>query len=388
MKPELRVLPEAPKAPERVSPAPAAPGPWALWRQLILAAALAGLAWWAWTEEDRLRAVLGLAPAEAPSGGGRAPGAMPVIAARVGQAADTLTFELVGTGRAARSVMLRAEDSGVVTATPLAAGIRYDAGDVLLTLDDHEQRTALALAEARLAEAERILDRQEKLIASGVSTTARVDEARTAAEIAALEVEAARRELADRTVRAPFDGVAGLPQVDVGDRVESDAPIASFDDNSVLLVEFELPEALLSRIAPGMAVSAATPAWPERRFEGEVSAIDTRVDPASRTARVRVSLPNDEGLLRPGASFTVRLELPGETYPTVPELALQFSRGGLHVWRLTGDEVERVALRMVRRRADEVLVDGPLAPGERVIVEGTQRLSPGRPVRVVGGDGA
>ncbi len=384
VKPDLRVLSEPPADPTGPSrkASPRSAGPWTLWRQLILAATLAGLAYLAWMNEDTVRNFLGLA-AEEPARSGRVATATPVIAARVGQAEDRLTYELVGTGRALRSVMLRSKGAGLVASAWFSAGAEFATGDLLMQLDDHDQRNALALADARLAEAQRVLERQEKLIATGASTSARVDEARTAAEIATLEAEAARRALDDRTMRAPFDGVTGLAQVDAGDRVESDAPIASFDDNSAVLVEFELPESLLSRISPGLGVSASTPAWPERRFIGEVSAIDTRVDPASRTARVRILLPNDQGLLRPGGSFTVRLELPGETYPTVPELALQFSRGGLRVWRIIGDEVEPVDLRMVRRRAESVLVEGGLAPGDTIVIEGTQRLSAGRKVRIV-----
>lgn len=382
----MRVLTEPPAEQTELRPEPVSKpaGPWALWRQLLLAALIAGLAYFVWTNEGKVRDFFGLAAEEVPRYN-RAATATPVIAAKVGEAEDQLTYELVGTGRALRSVMLRSKGAGLVTSASFSAGAEFASGDVLMTLDDHDQRNALALAEARLAEAQRVLERQEKLVSIGASTGARVDEARTAAEIAVLEVEAARRALDDRTMRAPFDGVTGLAQVDTGDRVESDASIASFDDNSAVLVEFELPEALLSRITSGMDVSASTPSWPDRRFNGEVSAIDTRVDPESRTARVRILLPNDEGLLRPGGSFTVRLELPGETYPTVPELALQFSQGGLRVWRIEGDQVQPVDLRMVRRRAESVLVDGELVPGDTIVIEGTQRLSAGRKVQIVAG---
>ena len=333
-----------------------------------------------------MRGWLGLASEGAK--GGRPASANPVIVASVSEARDDLTFDLVGTGRANRSVMIRAKGSGAVMEANLAAGGRLQAGDIAIRLDDEAERNQLALAEARLEDAQTILERQEKLIASGVATTARVDEARTAARIAALEVEDARRALADRIVRAPFDGVSGLPMVEVGDRVEADEELASFDDMSALLVEFDLPEALLSRIESGLSVIATTPAHEGERFEGAISAIDTRIDPESRTVKVRVTFPNEDGRLRPGASYTVSLQLPGETYPTVPELALQFSSGGLHAWRVTGETVEKVELRLVRRLADAVLVAGDLNPGDRVVIEGTQRLSPGKPIRIVGGEGS
>jgi len=283
-------------------------------------------------------------------------------------------------------VTLRAETSGKVAEMALAPGRRFRAGDVVVRLENTAQRLAVKLAETRLAEAERVLARYERLEGTGVAGSATLDERATAAELARIEVEQAREELADRTLRAPFDGVSGLPGLESGDRVESGDAIASFDDRSVLLVEFELPESLLARIEPGMAVSTTTPAVPDRRFAGAVSAIDSRIDPATRTARVRVAVPNEADLLRPGASFTVRLELPGARYPLVPELAVQFSRGALHVWRVRRGRAERVEVELVRRRAGEVLVDGPLAEGERVVVEGTQRLAPGKAVEVIGDD--
>ena len=241
----------------------------------------------------------------------------------------------------------------------------------------------MELAETRLAEAERVRDRFRQLQDTGAAAQARLDEVQTAAEIARIELEVAREELRDRVVRAPFDGVAGFSQIDPGDWVDSDVEIASFDDRSVLLVEFELPEALLARVAPGTSVTASTPAVPERRFEGSVVAIDSRVVETSRTAEVRVAIPNPEDRLRPGASFTVRLDLPGDRFPVVPELALQFSEGALHVWRIEDDAVGPVEVRLVRRRGGEVLVEGPLDEGDLVVVEGTQRLVPGQPVTIV-----
>jgi Membrane-fusion protein len=111
-----------------------------------------------------------------------------------------------------------------------------------------------------------------------------------------------------------------------------------------------------------------------------VVALDSRLDVNSRTARVRVALPNPDDALRPGASFAVRLELPGDVHPVVPELAVQFSRGDVYVWRVVDGAAEKVEARLVGRRDGDVLLDGPLQPGDRVVVEGAQRLSPGRAV--------
>jgi len=364
--------------------------PIAIWKQLLVAAALLGAAGWAW-QDEAVRAQLvraaGLAEEAAPSRGGGRDG-VPVIVSGVGRAEDRLVLEIVGTGRAQRSIELRSEDAGRIESLALAPGRSFKAGDVLMRLEDAEQRLALSLAETRLEEAERVRERFSRLQTTGAASPARLDEVLTAAEIARIEVARAERALEDRTLRAPFDGVSGLPEIEEGDWVDSDVAIAPFDDRSVLLVEIDLPEAALARVRRGMPVEARTPAMPERTFGGTVSAIDSRIDPESRTVRLRVAIPNGDDVLRPGASFTIRLALDGEVYPTVPELAVQFARSGLHVWRVRDGTAERVGVRMVARRAGRVLVDGPLAEGDRVVVEGTQRLRPGAAVTVEGARGA
>ncbi len=126
------------------------------------------------------------------------------------------------------------------------------------------------------------------------------------------------------------------------------------------------------------------PAYPDRSFVGKVSEIDSRVDPISRNVRVRAAVANTADLLRPGMSFTVRLSMPGKTFVSVPELALQWDRDGSFVWVIRQGKSEKVAVRPVRRTSGRVLVDGPLTSGETVVVEGVQRLREGRGVRVVG----
>lgn len=279
--------------------------------------------------------------------------------------------------------MLRSEAAGQVVEMALAPGRRFSRGDVLMRLDATEPRLQRDLAKAQAEEAARVLDRYKRLRSSGAAAVATYEEAATAAEVARIELARAEDALEDRILRAPFDGVSGLPETEEGEWIDAGDEIAAFDDRSVILVEFELPEAYLARVRPGLQVGVRSPTAPGREYAGTVSAIDSRVSVASRTARVRVSVPNADDALRPGASFSVRLDLPGDSYPSIPELALQFARGSLHVWRVTDGKAERVEVSMIRRREGRVLVEGPLEPGDVVVVEGAQRLSPGREVRVV-----
>lgn len=351
--------------------------------QIVLAGALIAVALEGWAERERIAALLGVAP-EVPEQRSEAPAGVPVVVARVGEGTDDILFEAVGTGRARSSVALKPETSGTVVALSLRPGRPVSEGDVLLRLDDRDQRLAVELSEARLAEADRVMERYRELQSRAVTSEATLTEAMTAREIARIERDQAAAALEDRTVRAPFDGVPGIAEVEIGDRIDEDTEIARLDDRTAILIEFPMPEAWLSRLSTGMAVSARTPTEPDRLFEGTVEAIDSRLDPATRAARVRVAVPNEADRLRPGASFTVTVMLPGAPYPSVPELSLQFARTGAYVWRIADSAAERVPVRLVRRFSGTVLVEGPLSPGDRVVVEGVQRLRPGRAVEVIG----
>ena len=354
------------------------------WKQLIVSALLIGGATGAWMQQDRIAGFWSAAEAERnASDGAGVSRATPVIVAEVETARDDLTFSAIGTGFAVRSITLRAPSGGEIKALDIAPGRSFAEGEVVMRLDDRDERLAVSLAEVRLERATSERDRYRTLQDTGAAATARFEEAQTDFKMARIELEQARAALADRVLRAPFDGVAGLASVETGDRIAADAPISSFDDRSRTLVEFDLPEALLGRVAPGLPVSARTPAVPGRSFEGEVVAIDSRVEAETRTARVRAAIDNRSDLLRPGASFSLRLDLPGGSFPAVPELALQFSQGALNVWRVADGAVERVEVQLVRRREGLVLLEGPLNAGDAVVLEGTQRLRPGVNVEVL-----
>lgn len=307
----------------------------------------------------------------------------PVITAPVRTEADNLTFSAIGTGFAARSVTLRAPVSGRVTDLSLSPDRAFAKDEILLQLDDTDERLAFELAEARLDRAEQERDRYRALQDTGAAAQTRLEQVETDFNVARIQMDQARADLEDRSLRAPFDGVTGIASVEVGDRVAAEDAVATFDDRGRILVEFDLPEAFLSRVDLGLTLTVTTPAVENQSFEGRITAVDSRVDPTTRSARVRATIDNGKDILRPGASFAVRVDLPGPDYPAVPELALQFSRDGLLVWRVTDGKAEAVPVRLIRRRAGLVIVDGALDPGDAVVVEGTQRLRPGVAVNVL-----
>ncbi len=353
--------------------------------QIVICALPIALAGLSWSNREQVLALVSATTAQ-DSGATRQPresSATPVILEQAQTARDDLIFCAIGTGFARRSVSLRGPSNGTITELKIAPGRKFDTGDMLLRLDDQDQRLTLELAQARFERAASERTRFQQLQTGGVAATARFEEAQTAFAVARIELEQARAALSDSALLAPFAGVSDLSAVEVGDRISQTDSASSFDDRSSILVEFDLPEALLSRVRIGLPVTATTPAIAERGYDGEVTEIDSRVDAVSRTVVIRAAIDNSADLLRPGASFSVRLDLPGPTYVSVPELAPQFADCSLHVWRVRAKSAERVEVRMVRRRAGSVILDGDLMAGDDIVVEGTQRLRPGLEVDIL-----
>jgi RND family efflux transporter MFP subunit len=115
-------------------------------------------------------------------------------------------------------------------------------------------------------------------------------------------------------------------------------------------------------------------------IKGRISAIDNRIDPATRTMRVEATLPNDTANLKPGMAITTDVAVAGEARPSVPSLAIQWDRDGSFVWKLDGEKVSRLPVQIVSRRSGTVTVAGGLAPGDEVVVEGVLRLRNGQTV--------
>jgi RND family efflux transporter MFP subunit len=303
-----------------------------------------------------------------------------VIAEQVTMTKAIDTIEAVGSGLANRSVMIFPKVSGLITEIDFRAGQRVKQGDVILKLDDAQTKIAVSIAEAKLAEARRILERSVALLPKQAIAQATVDTARTAVRTAELELEQAKEAFEDRTIVAPFDGVLGIPQVELGERVSETTPITSLDDRSVIIVEFDVPEAHLKQLKRGQKITVTTHGFRGQELDGEITQINSRIETATRSVRVRAMLRNAEDQLRAGMSFNVTMTLEGAEYPTIPELALLWERDGSFVWRIAQGKAERVTVALVKRLQGRILVDGDLAAGQLVAVEGTQRLRAGREV--------
>ena len=308
---------------------------------------------------------------------------IPVVVARVTETANNVTVEAVGTGRAKRFLTLNPVTSGEIVEFAVRAGDRVKRGDIILRLDARQAELAVKVAKTKRVEAERLMARSEQLHGKSLISQAKVDDARNISQRSELELKQAEEALADRTLKAPFEGVVGIPKVEFGDRVTTDTEIITLDDRSALLIEFEVPELYLSRVSVGHEIVGHTPSFGQRKFVGKIDQIDSRVDRTSRSVMARAVLPNPYDRLRPGMSFAVEIILPGKTFPVVPELALLWGKGESYVWRINNGRAEKIGVRIVKRLNSAILVDGKISDGDLVVVEGVQRLRHGRAVMLL-----
>ena len=168
-----------------------------------------------------------------------------------------------------------------------------------------------------------------------------------------------------------------------GSLVRPGDQITTLDDIDVIKLDFSVPETFVALIRPGLEVRARSAAYPDRRFAGRVTSVDPRVNPTTRTVRVRAELPNPDHALRPGMLLTVDLIKNRRDALSVPEQALVPVGDRQFVYVVDGvGEARRVEVEIGSRRPGTAEVLRGLAEGDRVVVEGAHRLRPGSRVEV------
>ncbi|MCK8778637.1 efflux RND transporter periplasmic adaptor subunit [Rhizobium sp. NTR19] len=298
---------------------------------------------------------------------------------KIGVVNDQLSA--IGSGQAVQTVVVMPQASGTINEIMVTAGQKVEKGQVLARLDDDEQIIERDKAQVALKSA------QEKSASyKNLQSVARLDvlDAQIAEQSAKLALATAELNLKRRDIVAPIEGIAGIVPVNVGDNVTTQTSIVTIDDRSAILVDFWAPERFAVAIEPGQAVEASAIARPGLVFAGKVDAIDNRVDPASRTMRVRARIENPKDELRAGMSFSVTMRFKGEQFPAVDPLSIQWDSEGSYVWQIKDDKSYKTRVRVVQRNPDAVLVEADLKEGDRVATEGLQRVRDGAPVRIGG----
>lgn len=345
---------------------------------IAIAVAIVSAAWAIYATQHQ-----GAAPGAGPGQGAAARNSAPAFVAVAPVRSETVSqkLEALGNARANESVDVTSKTSNVVTAVSFGDGERVKRGQVLVQLDDAQARADVAAAEAAVAESERLFNRSRELMATEALSKSQFDQLEATLKANRARLAAAQARLEDTVIRAPFSGRVGLRRVSVGTLISPGAVITTLDDTSVIKLDFSVPENFLSTLREGLAVRATAPAFPGRTFAGKVASIDSRVDVNSRAVTVRALLANEDGALRPGMFLNVSLANDERDTLVIPEQALTPEAERQFVFVVADGRAQRREVRIGSRRPGSVEVLAGLKPGEQVVVEGTQKVRDGSPVR-------
>tara|TARA_R110002051_G_scaffold83393_1_gene147725 strand:+ start:28537 stop:29673 length:1137 start_codon:yes stop_codon:yes gene_type:complete len=297
----------------------------------------------------------------------------------------------IGTMTAALGVELTAEVNGTVTEVLFTSGQQVETGQPLLVMSSAVEQASLQSAEAQANLARLEFKRQENLLARQSISQSQFDQARSSLQQSTSQAEELRAILAKKRINAPFAGRIGISQVDPGDYLSPGTSIATLQNLSSLFVDFFMPEQFYPQLAIDQLVRIKVAAFPEQAFEGQIVAINPKVEASTRNLQVRALVENPEEQLLPGMFAELEVLQPLETPQiVVPETAITFTLYGNSVYvikpRLDDDgqpqmheeepvlEVERRSVTTGDRRDGQIVVLTGLQAGEQVVTAGQLKL--------------
>lgn len=333
-------------------------------------AACVGLVYW---KVIRVQAVIAAHSVEPPP--------IEVVAAKATTSTLPQYLETIGTIKAIETVQISTEIAGRVVWTALKSGNLVEKDELLVQLDDSIEQAQLKSAVARVELAKLQVQRTSSLLASRVESRQNLDQRQSELAQAEAAVAELNARIAQKSIKAPFGGRVGLTDLSVGSFANPGTALATLTALDRLHVEFAVPQQELEKIAIGRPLALTTDAWPGERFNARVSAVDSSVDPTTRTLRVQAELERADERLRPGLFVEVRVELPAQTERlVVAQTAVQSSATGDMMYVIKDDKAQPVSVTTGQRMDDEIVVETGLQEGDIYVVTGQLRLYPGATV--------
>ena len=295
---------------------------------------------------------------------------------------------VVGSLEAVDGTEITAQIAGNVTRIAFRSGARVHAGQLLVSLDDSSQLALLHADQARLKLAAATLTRAQKLYAAHASSQSDLQTAEADSGAAKAAVEGDQATLNKLHITAPFDGVAGIREVSRGQYVSPGTSIVSLQSYDPLLLDFSLPQNSVSEIAVGQEVAFTVNSYPDQTFKGRVTALGSRVDPATRNIALQATLANSHDLLRPGMYGNVKLSVGKALHGVVvPDTAITYNTFGDNVYIVTAGPKQALiahegVVQVRDQRDGSVLIASGVKAGDTVVTAGQNKLRDGAAVTV------
>lgn len=301
------------------------------------------------------------------------------------------TISVVGSLRALQGVTVSTDLAGIVTEILFTSGTEVKKGQPLVKLESTQEQAHLRSAEARRDLAKLNLDRQRDLMAKEAISQAVLDAAESEYRQAAAAVDEAAALLRRKTIVAPFDGLLGIRRVNLGQYLNVGDPIVQLESVDPITVVFAVPQAQFEQVAVGKKIRVRVEGISQTEFEGEVAAIESRLDEATRNLIVQGKVANPERKLRAGMFANVDVLLPEVDVIAIPATAISYAPYGDSVFVVRDGKTpdgkpakiaEQRFVRTGQRRGDFVAIVSGVNEGEEVVSSGTFKVRTGFPVNV------
>ncbi|WP_353377141.1 efflux RND transporter periplasmic adaptor subunit [Microbulbifer sp. NBRC 101763] len=291
----------------------------------------------------------------------------------------------VGTVRAVNGVEVTTEAEGVVSAIHFKSGQFVHGGDLLVEIFAEPEKAQLKVLDAELRLARRNYVRIKTLTKRGVTTEADLDSAQSTLDQVIANIQVQRARVDQRRVVAPFSGVLGIRRIDLGENVSPGEAVVSLQQLNPIFVDFSLPEQKYSMVKAGLPIYLTTDAFPGNTYRGKITAVDPRVDNASRNFLIQATLDNPKKHLRPGMFAQVSVEIDASRRVlAVPRTSLVFAPYGVSVFVLEKDDAsgELIAnkrfVKTGEERGDMVEIVQGLQEGDIIASSGLLKLRNGK----------
>lgn len=316
-----------------------------------------------------------------------------VTSAKVQKADWRPTLTAVGSITPVQGATISAELPGMVAEIGFESGRPVKKGDLLVKLDASAEQAQLRSAQADLALAKAEYERSQNLVKGNVISKAESDAATAKYSQAKAAVENMQSLIDKKEIRAPFDGIAGIREVNPGQMVPAGQKLVTLQALDKVFVGFSLPQQDLAKVKVGLPVTMTTDAIEGREFTGTLSAIDSAVDPATRAVSLQATIDNADHALRAGMFARVEVTLPeAKSTLFIPTTAVAYAPYGNSVYLIeskkddkTGKSTFATRQQFVRTgeaRGDFVAVDEGLKEGQEIVSTGVFKMRNGMHVAV------
>ena len=302
------------------------------------------------------------------------------------------TMTLIGTMEAVQGVTVSADLPGVVARVAFDSGKSVHAGDVLVELDTRQERAQLASLEAQRDLARVNFGRTQQLVNEGVVSRMEYDQATAQQKATEANVAEIRATIERKTIRAPFSGILGIRQINLGQYLSAGQAIVPLQALNPIYVNFGVPQQTAAQVLMGRPLRITKEDLPSVAYSGRVTAVDSVVNEATRNVQVQATLPNPEGKLRPGMFVQVDVVLgAGRSVIALPASAINYAPYGDSVFVITDLKdpsgktyrgVHQQFVKLEGSHGDQVAVISGVNPGDEVVTSGVFKLRNGAPVQV------